>query len=437
MNIRSRVGAAISVLLLVWACADHEGGTTDADRDAEVVRLLTWKPNQPRVWDELLAAFERENPDLSLAREVGPHSSTAFHDMLIQKLKNRSRDLDVFLMDVIWPPEFGAAGWAEPLDARLSASEREAFFEGAILANTYNEQLFGVPLYVDSGMLYYRKDLLDRYELEPPETWSELVEQAKTIVAGESREGREMVGYSGQFKQYEGLVCDMLEFVLGNGGRLIDPASGRSALHTPPTLEAVRFVRHQLIGPVAPRGVLTYQEPESLDLFIQGRAIFHRNWPYAWEVSNDPERSQVVDKVAIAPLPHFEDGESHATLGGWQVGISRYSEKKEAAWRLVHYLTGEQAQKKLAIDAGLAPARKSLYDDPEVLRAHPHLGSMRDVFATAHPRPRTPLYPAISNVLQRYFSTVLSDESADVEREASRAGDEIDRLLALAEDNAS
>ncbi|MDW7709844.1 MAG: ABC transporter substrate-binding protein [Deferrisomatales bacterium] len=423
---------ALAATGLLAAGAVGCSGKPSAPDEATSVRLVTWRPNQPEVWDEVFARFEAENPDLKVVREIGPHSSTAFHALLTQKLKNQSADVDVFLMDVIWPPEFGSAGWALALDERFSPEEREAFLPGAILANTYEARVYGVPLFLASGMLYYRKDLLAQHGFEPPETWAEMVEQAAVIVARATEAGEELHGFSGQFKQYEGLVCDMLEFILSRGGHAVDPRTGRSALAEEPALEAVRFVRDRIIGGSAPRGVLTYAEPESLDLFVQGKAVFHRNWPYAWEVANDPEKSRVAGRVGLSVLPRFPEGESTAILGGWQVGVSPFSRNPDAAWRLVSYLTGFETQKLLAIRAGLAPTRRAVYEDPEVLAAQPHLGAMAEVFATAHPRPRTPLYPAVSNVLQRYFSTAIADRSSDLERLAREASAEVDRLLDLA-----
>ncbi|MCK5504794.1 MAG: ABC transporter substrate-binding protein, partial [Thermodesulfovibrionia bacterium] len=391
----------------------------------------TWKPNIPAAWDEIFRIFEAGNPDIEVARETGPHSSTAFHDLLTQKLKNRSEDVDVFLMDVIWPPEFAAAGWAAPLDDMFLASEQEKFLSGAILANSYRGKIYGIPLFIDSGILYYRKDLLRKYGFKPPETWQEMVKQAEVIVANESVKGGELYGFSGQFKQYEGLVCDMMEYILSNGGEILSPESGKSGLADKPAIEAVRFVRENIIGKIAPVGVLTYQEPESLDIFIQGRAVFHRNWPYAWEVSNNPERSAIVGKAGISRLPHFEGNRSYSTLGGWQVGISSYSKKKEAAWKFAKFLTGEKIQKILALKAGRAPTREALYKDPEILKAYPHFSDLKDVFLTAHPRPRTPLYPAVSNVLQRYFSKAISSPGINLEEEAKAASEEIEKIIAM------
>lgn len=413
------------ILLLLLPISCSQG----VKEKKKVLHFVTWKPNIPEVWEEIYDIFEKENPDIELEVQIGPHSSTAFHDMLTQKLKNRSTDVDVFLMDVIWPPEFAAAGWALSLDDLFT--DKEEFLEGTILANIYEGRIYGVPLFIDSGVLYYRKDLLEKYGYSPPRTWEEMVAQAEAIVEAERKRGVEIYGFSGQFKQYEGLVCDMMEFILSNGGFLVE--EGKVGITEKEAIEAVRFVRDRIIGRVAPRGVLTYQEPESLDLFIQGKAVFHRNWPYAWNVANNPKRSRIAGKVGLTVLPHFKGGRSFSTLGGWQVGISRYTRNREAAWRFVNFLTSERIQRLIAIKAGRAPTRKSLYSDPEVLKANPHFATMKEVFITAYPRPRSPLYPAISNILQRYFSKALSDPSSDIEKEAAEAFREIRRVLALME----
>jgi multiple sugar transport system substrate-binding protein len=407
------------------------GCTKKAEEGKTIIHFVTWKPNIPEAWEEIFKIFKDEYPDIEIAREVGPHSSTAFHDLLTQKLKNKSEDVDVFLMDVIWPPEFAAAGWAAPLNNMFTLSEQEKFLGGTILANIFKDRIFGVPLFIDSGILYYRKDLLDKYKFPPPKTWKEMVETAKWIVNEEAKTNIELYGFSGQFKQYEGLVCDMMEYILSNGGKILNSETGKSGLAEKPAIEAVKFVRENIIGKVAPMGVLTYQEPESLDVFIQGKAVFHRNWPYAWEVSNNPERSRIAGKVGIIKLPHFEGNKSYSALGGWQVGISSYSENKEAAWTFVKFLTSDRIQKLLALKAGRAPTRKALYEDDDILKSYPHFEDMKDVFLTAYPRPRTPLYPAVSNVLQRYFSKAISSPRINLQVEAEAASEEIEKLIAM------
>jgi multiple sugar transport system substrate-binding protein len=396
------------------------------------LRFVTWKPNQPPVWNRAIERFEQAQPQIRIEREVGPHSSTALHDLLTQKLKNRDRGVDVFFMDVVWPAEFAAAGWALALDDRFLEEERARFLSGTIQANTWKGRIYGVPAFIDAGMLYYRTDLLERYGFRAPETWTELVEQARVILKQEHDRTPELVGYTGQFKQYEGIVCDMLELVTSNGGRFVNASAGRAALSEPAALEAVRFVRDSIVGGIAPRSVLTYQEPESLAVFTQGHAIFHRNWPYAWEVANNEARSRIVGQVGVAPLPHFEGAESAAALGGWQYGISAFSRHPDEAWTFVRFMASLEMQRYFAVEASLAPTRDELYADPDVLARNPQFADQARAFRRAIPRPVTPVYPAISEVLQRFFSTAIADPSSDLDSLARGASAEIDRYLAMA-----
>ncbi|HKY09927.1 MAG TPA: ABC transporter substrate-binding protein, partial [Candidatus Binatia bacterium] len=343
-----------SILLILF-------NTTALLAQSTELRFVTWKSEAPEVWHQAIADFERQNPGVKVVSEIGPQSSTQLHDLLTQKLRNRDTRLDVFVMDVVWPAEFASAGWALPLDRYFTSAEREKFLKAPLSANQYRGQLYGVPLFIDAGLLYYRRDLLEKYHLPPPRTWNELVEHAKTIIAGENNP--RLVGFSAQFKQYEGLVCNMMEYILGSGGALWDPARLVSALDSQAAVAAVRFVRDRIVGEISHRGVLAYEEPESLALFTQGQAIFHRNWPYAWSVANDAEKSRISGKVGMMPLPGASPGSGIATLGGWQIGISAFSKKPDLAWRFASFITGSEVQKRIALATGRAPTRMALYDD--------------------------------------------------------------------------
>jgi multiple sugar transport system substrate-binding protein len=393
------------------------------------LRLVTWRSEAMGVWQQLIADFEADHPGVRVIQEVGPQSSTEFHDLVTQKLRNGDAEMDVFFMDVIWPGEFAAAGWALPLDEYFSPEQQKVFLAAPIQANRYNGRIYGVPVFVDAGMLYFRKDLLEKFNLSPPRTWPELVGQAKHILARERDPF--LTGYSAQFKQYEGLVCNMMEFILSNGAALWDEQNLKSTLHSAKAMEAVRFVRDEIVRTISHRGVLAYQEPESLALFTQGKAIFHRNWPYAWEVANDPQRSKVAGKVGIMPLPAFPGGKSAATLGGWQLGISRYSRRPQLAWRLVEYLSSSTAQKRIALATGRGPARSSLYRDTEVSQKHPHFQTRYETFTLATPRPTTPVYLPMSNIMQRYFSSALAIRNSNIDELARIASRDINRVLDL------
>jgi multiple sugar transport system substrate-binding protein len=166
-----------------------------AGAQATLLRVVMSKTDTPELWDQAIADFGKQNPNVKVIKEIAPNSSTQFHDLLTQKFKNRDTRLDVFFMDVIWPSEFASAGWALPLDRFFSSTEQGKFLEPPIIANRYRGQIFGVPLFIDAGLLYYRKDLLEKYRMAPPRDWPELVEQAKSILAAEN--DPHLVGYSG------------------------------------------------------------------------------------------------------------------------------------------------------------------------------------------------------------------------------------------------
>ena len=425
----TRIASLFMIGLLVFVTAF----LTPAQVGAETqLRFVTWRSEAARVFQQIIADFEISHPGIKVIQEIGPSSSTEFHDLVTQKLRNRDAEMDVFFMDVVWPAEFAAAGWALPLDRFFPPAEQSGFLDAPVKANTYGGHIYGIPMFVDAGMLYYRKDLLAKYQLRPPDTWPELVRQAQFIISQER--DPYLTGYSAQFKQYEGLVCNMMEFILSNGGALWDEQRLKSAVHTAQAMEAVRFVRDDIVRLIANRGILAYQESESLALFTQGRAVFHRNWPYAWEASNDSGQSKVAGRVGVMPLPAFSGQKSAATLGGWQLAISRFSRHPQLAWEFVQFMTSSETQKRIALGTGRAPARKDLYHDPEVLKRSPQFQSQFETLTLATPRPRTPVYLPLSNILQRYFSSAIAIADSNIEELARSAARDMDRVLDLLRD---
>ena len=256
-----------SLVVTVPAMAERTGNGSPTP-----LHFVTWKPDNPNVWDDAIARFESAHPTITIERQIAPHSSTVYHDLLTQKLKNHDSAIDVFFMDVVWPAEFAAAGWVRTLDDRFSQSERGQFLHAAIRAATYRGHIYGVPSRIDSGVFYYRKDLLQQYGFDPPQTWHDLVRQAETILDGERRIHAGLRGYSGQFKQYEGLICGMLEFIESHNGSFLSEDGTRSTLTDSNVMDALSFVRQHIVQRLASPAVLTYQEPESLAIFVQGKA---------------------------------------------------------------------------------------------------------------------------------------------------------------------
>ncbi|WP_455377347.1 ABC transporter substrate-binding protein [Petrachloros mirabilis] len=352
----------------------------------------------PQVMAGLLRDFEARHPDLRVREEILPSSSDQQHQFYAITLEGKQAPFDVIAVDTIWVQEFAKAGWIRPLQTILSPETRARYFPGPILAATYKDQLYAIPWYIDAGVLYYRKDLLDRYGFGPPETWLELVAAARAILDAEADPN--LGGFVWQGKQYEGLVCVALEFLRSRGADLWEGDEVEAA-------EALQFMRDLIVRyHVTPAPVATADEEGTRHLFGSGRAIFLRNWPYAWTLFQQ-ERSVVKGKVGIAPLPAFPGRTGVPTLGGWALAVPSRASHPEAAEELIRYLSSPAVQLTMALKVGYKPVHQDLYRDKRLLNVQPWIEHLLPAFLAAEPRPVTPYYLMFSQVLQPELSAVI------------------------------
>jgi multiple sugar transport system substrate-binding protein len=330
-----------------------------------------------------------------------PSSSTEVHQTLVQQLARRNGDPDVFTQDIIWIAEFAAAKWALPLDEYFKDSAKD-YFSGMVQACTWQEKLTALPWFVDSGMLYYRKDL----GFNAPTTWEELIASAKQAASS----GGVKFGFLWQAKQAEVLVCDLVSFIGSNGGAILQADGKTVSIADEPAIEAVQLMR-DLINKeqITPADVLSWDEEPSRRPFTAGEAAFLRNWSYVWKISQSDAESKVVDKVAVVPLPHFPNKKSAAALGGYQYGINASSKKREAAVEFVRWMSSPETQLRFATQLGLCPTRAAVFDQPEIAKEQPFMQQLKGVFLGAIPRPVTPKYPQVTLVLQSEVSRALTN----------------------------
>ncbi len=394
------VASMLVLAIALFACKAQKEGTQEAITIVFKHGKLAGGPEAMRL---ILSRFEAENPGIKVKDEVLPASTDEQHQFYVINLEARSQEFDVLSMDVIWVEEFARAGWLRPLDEVFPPEERRDFFHGPLSAVTYRDNVYAIPWYIDAGLLYYRKDLLERYSLPVPRTWEELVSTARAIM----KEERGLYGFIWQGKQYEGLVCNVMEYMWSRGGGLIGEDGRFNALKKE-NVEALRFM-YDLIHTyrVSPPLVTTAVEETTRHIFGSGRAIFMRNWPYAWNIF-EREGSPVKGKVGVTVLPAFSGYRSASTLGGWQLGVNRYSKHPEAAEKLVRYLTSYRVQKEMSIKMGYRPPRRSLYRDEELRKVQPFIVRLYDVFEHARPRPESPFYMMITQVLQPEFSAAIT-----------------------------
>ena len=334
-----------------------------------------------------------------------PSSSTEVHQALVQQLARRNGDPDVFTQDIIWIAEFAGAKWALALDEYFNAAAMKEYFPGVVQACTWQGKLTALPWFIDSGMLYYRKDLLEEIGAKPPETWDELIDGARKLTSA----GKAKFGFLWQAKQAEVLVCDLVSFIGSNDGSILQSDGKTVTIADDAAVEAVQLM-HDFLKKyqISPQDVLSWDEEPSRRPFTSGQAAFLRNWSYVWKVSQNPSESSVVDKVGVEPLPHFPGKKSAACLGGYQYGVNASSKNREAAIDFVRWMSSPETQLRFATQLGLLPTRAAVLDEPQIAKEEPFMQQLKGVFIGAIPRPVTPKYPQVTLVLQSEISKALT-----------------------------
>ncbi|SDJ67489.1 ABC transporter substrate-binding protein [Paenibacillus naphthalenovorans] len=357
---------------------------------------------------KMAEAFMNQRPDIRVKTVILPPISDVMHNEYVNQLVSGSTDTDLFALDVIWIEEFASAGWLAPLDEYFPANELKGMLPKPLEGVYSRGRMYALPWYADTGLLFYRKDLLESLDRRPPATWDDLIAQAEML----KRTGLVEHGYVFQANAYEGLTVNFLESVWNNGGRLGE-RSDRPQLYSRESVEALQYMQRLIREGIAPKEVLDFKEGDSRDWFLDGRAAFLRSGPIVWGLSNR-EDSKVKGRIGIAPLPVGPHGTTGgSSIGGSSLGMNaRISEsRKAAAVAFLKFLIGEEAQKQIALEHSRIPVMKRTFEDPEVLAFNPFYRDIPAVLANSHFRPKAAHYADISSVLQIGLHDALSQGS--------------------------
>lgn len=312
-------------------------------------------------------------------------------------------DVDVYQTDVIWAPQLSE----QFLDLTEAAKDIVAdHFPSIIESQTANGKLVALPVFTDAPALYYRKDLLEKHGVAVPKTWEDMTAAAQKIQDAERAAGnKDMWGFVWQGNAYEGLTCDALEWVKSFGGGQIVETDGTISINNDKAAAALDLAR-TWVGKISPEGVLSYGEEDSRGVWQTGNAVFMRNWPYAYALGNGDD-SKVKGLFDVTTLPTGGGNDkSAATLGGWNVAVSKYSKNPEASIALAKFLASKEAQKQRALVGSQLPTIVSLYDDAEIKEKQPIIPRWKDVFLQAVPRPSAPTKVKYNEVSSKFWSAV-------------------------------
>jgi trehalose/maltose transport system substrate-binding protein len=379
-------------------------------------------------WTKALAEEWAKKTGNTLEYISRPNDATATLQQYQQYWAAKSGDVDVYMIDVIWPGI--AAPHSVDLKKYFKEDEIKQHFPRIIENNTVGGKLVGWPFFTDAGVLYYRTDLLEKYGYkEPPKTWEELAEMAKKIQDGERKDGKaDFQGFVFEGKASESVTCNAIEWVYSyGGGTIIDPDK-KVTINNPNAIKALEAAK-SWVGTISPQGVVSYSEEEARNIWQNGGAAFMRNWPYAYALSADP-KSPISGKFDATVLPKGgANGKNAACLGGWQLMVSAYSKNPEVAADLVRYLCSTEAQKKRAIDLSQLPTRPEVYKDPDVLAKNKWFSNALEILNNAIARPSTVTKADYNQVSTSFFQSVnkvlsggesAQQAVADVERVCKR-----------------
>jgi trehalose/maltose transport system substrate-binding protein len=333
-----------------------------------------------------------------------PESTNERYFKYLIDLGKGDDSVDVYQIDVIWPTLL--AKYFIDLREYIEDPITQKHFPTIIKNNTVNGRLVGMPWYTDVGVLYYRKDLLDKYGFQVPEEWSALADIALYIQTEERKAGNDKLwGYVFQGDAYEGLTCNALEWINSYGAGTVVDSHGDITVNDPRATLAIARAANW-VNVIAPQRVTSFHEEDARITFQLGQAVFMRNWPYAWALLNGPD-SPVANNVDVAPLPKGGlKGQTVGTLGGWQLAVSKFSKNPQVAADLVRYLTSEAVQKQRAIVGSYAPTIKELYDDPDVIKANAFFAKLRPMLDNAVARPTQQTGEQYMAVSTRFWEAV-------------------------------
>ncbi len=352
---------------------------------------------------DLAQNYMDDNPGITVNVLDTPDMVEDRLGLYLQFFEARSPEVDIYQIDVIWPGDM-AEHFVDLYEYGAAAVAGD-HFPAIVENNTVDGRLVGIPWFTDAGLLYYRTDLLEKYDLDPPQTWDDLEEAAQIIQDGERADGNpDFWGFVWQGNAYEGLTCDALEWIASNDGGTIISPEGVITINNPNAIEIVDRAAGW-VGTISPEGVTTMAEEESRAVWHSGNAAFMRNWPYAYATSMADD-SPVKGLFDVSPLPAGRSGSGAATLGGWQLAVSQYSNNPEVAADVALFMASEEGQKYRAVQGTFNPTIMSLYNDAEVLEAAPFFGSLYDVFINAVARPSTATAPRYAAVSELFFRAV-------------------------------
>ncbi|WP_052210517.1 ABC transporter substrate-binding protein [Thermoanaerobacter sp. YS13] len=345
-------------------------------------------------------------------------------EAIVLDVKNKGGAYDLVTLDDPWMPEFGEGKLLTNLDSYFPNGLDSDFVEKSVALGKHpygTGSLYAVPMVGNVQLFYYRKDLLDKYNLTPPKTWDDVLKIAKLIT---EKEAPNVYGYVIRGQRGNPIVSDFLPVFWAYGGEVIDE-NNKPHVNSEAGIKAMET--YLKLKKYSPKGVETFDTDQIANALTQGQVAMTIAWP-AWVSKVDnPESSKVVGKIDFSVVPG-QVKDSAAMIGNWLLGIPSTSNNKEEAVKFLKWVTSKEVQKEMALKFGVPPTRKSLYNDKELVEKYRYYPSQLDALEHSVARPRTPYWSQIEDVWGLYLSQIVSGQIG-IKEGLDKANSEIEKIL--------
>jgi multiple sugar transport system substrate-binding protein len=416
VTLRGSARRVLAALALVFAASLLAGCGEEAP-DVTTVRFWAMG-REGEVVTALLPEFERTHPKVRVVVQQLPW--TAAHEKLLTAFAGDSTP-DIAQLGNTWIPEFVALGALSPLDESIRGSsvDPDDYFRGIFDTNVVDGRTYGLPWYVDTRLLFYRRDILDAAGVHsPPASWSEWTRALAAVKAHAAPNRYAIVLPLNEFEPLLALALQQDDPLLRDGGRY---GNFRSAGFRRALSFYVDMFRQGFAPPVT-----SSQLSNVWNEFGRGAFAFYISGP--WNIGEFERRlpAALQGAWATAPLPGPE-GPGASTAGGSSLVVFRRSQAKDAAWQLVEYLSRPDVELRFRELTGDLPPRRSAWRDP-ALAADVHARAFRDQLERVKPTPKVPEWERIADEMRNVAERAARGEWT-VDEAARELDVRADRIL--------
>ena len=407
---------AAGLMLLAGCTADgaSSSGSAPSTNGIGPITFAIGKDNSGWL-QGVITGWNQGHPSQKVTLLLLPQASNGQLAQLVANLQAKSDLYDVIDMDVIWTAEFASNGWIIPLPQ--SQFPLGDFLKPAVDTARYQGRLYAVPDYSNADLLYYRKDILAKAGKQPPKTWAQLQQLAKTVAPKYG-----LSGYAGTFAPYEGLTVNFAAAVQSAGGSILSPEGTKVTVNSAKALQGLEFLVNGFRQGWIPRAALSYEEESAQNAFASGKFLFLDNWPDVYAALSAPgPQNKVYGKFGIAALPG-PDGMGSSSLGGANLAISAYSQHQRTALDFIKYMTNLDNERQMLEKGSFPPVWTRLYTDKSLIRSYPYLPVLEQAINSARPRPAITNYDQASLAISSTVYEALTQQKQPQQALTEMAG---------------